>query len=59
LVSHQLSGLSGFDEVVVLDQGRVRQRGRHRDLVAAPGWYRDQYLAQRVAERGYRALSGT
>ncbi|HLV58774.1 MAG TPA: thiol reductant ABC exporter subunit CydC [Natronosporangium sp.] len=58
LVTHQLSGLEGFDEVVVLDQGRVRQRGRHRDLVEQPGWYRDSYLAQRLAEHGYRVVAG-
>jgi ATP-binding cassette subfamily C protein CydC len=57
LVTHQLSGLSGFDEVVVLDQGLVRQQGRHRDLVGVPGWYRDRYLAQQVAARGYQAAS--
>ncbi|MFI9641990.1 thiol reductant ABC exporter subunit CydC [Micromonospora sp. NPDC051925] len=57
LISHRLSGLAGLDEVVVLDAGRVVQRGRHADLVAAPGWYRDQWLLQEAAERGYLALA--
>jgi ATP-binding cassette subfamily C protein CydC len=57
VVTHHLSGLEDFDEVLVLDQGRVRQRGRHRDLVEQPGWYRDSYLAQRLAEEGYHALA--
>ncbi|SCG75305.1 ATP-binding cassette, subfamily C, CydC [Micromonospora echinaurantiaca] len=57
LISHRLSGLAGLDEVVVLDAGRVVQRGRHADLVAAPGWYRDQWRLQEAAERGYFALS--
>ncbi|WP_328340239.1 thiol reductant ABC exporter subunit CydC [Micromonospora sp. NBC_00421] len=57
LISHRLSGLAGFDEVVVLVAGRVAQRGRHTDLVAAPGWYRDQWLLQEAAERGYLALT--
>ncbi|MER7457153.1 thiol reductant ABC exporter subunit CydC [Micromonospora sp. NPDC126480] len=56
LISHRLRGLAGFDEIVVLDAGRVVQRGRHADLVAAPGWYRDQWLLQEAAERGYLAL---
>ncbi|SCG41519.1 thiol reductant ABC exporter subunit CydC [Micromonospora halophytica] len=56
LISHRLSGLDGLDEVVVLDAGRIVQRGRHAELVAAPGWYRDQWLLQEAAERGYLAL---
>jgi ATP-binding cassette subfamily C protein CydC len=57
LISHRLSGLADLDEIVVLDAGRVIQRGRHAELVAAPGWYRDQWLLQAAAERGYLALA--
>ncbi|MEU4527535.1 thiol reductant ABC exporter subunit CydC [Micromonospora ureilytica] len=57
LISHRLSGLDELDEIVVLDGGRVIQRGRHAELVAAPGWYRDQWLLQAAAERGYLALA--
>ncbi|WP_320065801.1 thiol reductant ABC exporter subunit CydC [Micromonospora sp. RTGN7] len=56
LISHRLSGLADLDEIVVLDAGRVVQRGRHAELIAAPGWYRDQWLLQEAAERGYLAL---
>ncbi|MEV4820238.1 thiol reductant ABC exporter subunit CydC [Micromonospora sp. NPDC049274] len=57
LISHRLSGLAGLDEIVVLDGGRVVQRGRHAELVATPGWYRDQWSLQVAAERGYLALA--
>ncbi|MEV4811315.1 amino acid ABC transporter ATP-binding/permease protein [Micromonospora avicenniae] len=57
LISHRLTGLAELDEIVVLDAGRVSQRGRHAELVAAPGWYRDQWLLQEAAERGYLALA--
>ncbi|MET7710081.1 thiol reductant ABC exporter subunit CydC [Micromonospora sp. NPDC005413] len=57
LISHRLSGLAELDEIVVLDGGRVIQRGRHAELVAADGWYRDQWLLQAAAERGYLALA--
>lgn len=56
LVSHRLRGLADVDEILVLDAGRIDQRGRHADLVEAPGWYRDQWLMQEVAERGYLAV---
>ncbi|WP_319459033.1 thiol reductant ABC exporter subunit CydC [Micromonospora sp. RTP1Z1] len=57
LISHRLSGLAELDEIVVLDAGRVVQRGRHAELVARPGWYREQWLLQEAAERGYLALT--
>ncbi|GAA4694946.1 thiol reductant ABC exporter subunit CydC [Phytohabitans rumicis] len=56
LVTHRLRGLAGLDEVLVLDAGRVVQRGTHAELAAVPGWYRDQWLAQEAAERGYVSL---
>ena len=40
LVTHRLAGLEQVDEVVVLDRGRVVQRGTHADLVTRPGPYR-------------------
>ncbi|WP_433129386.1 thiol reductant ABC exporter subunit CydC [Micromonospora sp. CA-240977] len=57
LITHRLSGLAELDEIVVLDGGRVIQRGRHTELVATDGWYRDQWLLQAAAERGYLALA--
>ncbi|MBX6357418.1 MAG: thiol reductant ABC exporter subunit CydC [Micromonosporaceae bacterium] len=57
LVTHRLHGLAAFDEILVLDGGRVVQRGRHEELAAAPGWYRDQWQAQEIAERGYLSLT--
>ncbi|WP_435819256.1 thiol reductant ABC exporter subunit CydC [Micromonospora tulbaghiae] len=57
LISHRLSGLAGLDEIVVLEGGRVGQRGRHDELVARPGWYREQWLRQEAAERGYLAIT--
>lgn len=58
LLTHRLRGLAAFDEVVVLQAGRVTGRGRHGDLVARPGWYRDQWTMQEANERGYLLLPG-
>jgi ATP-binding cassette, subfamily C, bacterial CydC len=58
LVTHRLVDLSGFDEVLVLDAGRVVQRGTHADLVGRPGWYARWHEAARLAEPGY-ALAAT
>jgi ATP-binding cassette, subfamily C, bacterial CydC len=53
LVTHRLVDLSGFDELLVLDAGRVVQRGSHADLLAEPGWYARWCAAARLAEPGW------
>jgi ATP-binding cassette subfamily C protein CydC len=57
LVTHRLRGLDGYDEIVVLDAGRIIQRGRHDELVETPGWYREQWLSQDAAELSYLAVA--
>jgi len=39
IVTHRLVGMERFDEIVVISDGRVRERGTHADLLAAGGWY--------------------
>jgi thiol reductant ABC exporter CydC subunit len=39
LISHRLAALDGMDEVMVLDHGRVVERGTHDELLAACGRY--------------------
>lgn len=41
IVTHRLAGLDTVDEVVVIDAGRVVQRGRHAELAVADGPYRE------------------
>jgi ABC-type multidrug transport system fused ATPase/permease subunit len=46
-VTHRLAGLEAADEIVVLREGRVVERGRHHDLVAvSDGLYRRMWLLQ-------------
>ena len=39
LITHELDGLDQVDEIVVLDHGRVAERGTHAELLAARGLY--------------------
>ncbi|MFC5245663.1 thiol reductant ABC exporter subunit CydD [Streptomyces atrovirens] len=50
LITHRLAGLEAVDEVVVLDEGRVVQRGPYAELVAAPGPLRA--MARREEQAG-------
>ena len=39
LISHRISTVRGADQIVVMDGGRIVERGRHDELVAAGGLY--------------------
>lgn len=50
LVSHRVSTVRGADLIVVLQEGRVVERGTHDELVAAGGFYADLFRKQRLEE---------
>ncbi|MGB2968822.1 MAG: hypothetical protein WBB77_02680, partial [Candidatus Nanopelagicales bacterium] len=39
VITHTLAGLGDVDEVIVLDAGRVIERGTPAQLAATGGWY--------------------
>ena len=43
LITHEPDGLDQVDEIIVLDRGKVAQRGTHRQLARADGLYRQLY----------------
>ncbi|MFE1884034.1 thiol reductant ABC exporter subunit CydC, partial [Streptomyces diastatochromogenes] len=50
LITHRLAGLDAVDEVVVLDAGRVVQRGRYAELAGVDGPLRDLVLRESAVE---------
>ncbi|MBV9463890.1 MAG: ABC transporter ATP-binding protein [Verrucomicrobiae bacterium] len=46
IVSHNLASVKKADRIYVLVEGRIRQEGRHEDLISAPGIYRDLFALQ-------------
>lgn len=51
VIAHRLHTIVDADQIVVLDHGRVVQRGRHDELLAAPGRYRDLWELSGVVAR--------
>ena len=51
VISHRVSGLAAVDEVVVLDDGQVVERGCHGDLLAQGGWYARQWQREQEVDR--------
>ncbi len=50
LSAHRLSTVRHADLILVLRGGRVEAHGKHDDLVARPGWYRETWQRQQTQE---------
>ncbi len=50
LVSHRIAAIRNADCILVLDQGRIVERGTHQELLATAGLYASLYREQLAAE---------
>jgi ATP-binding cassette subfamily B protein len=46
VIAHRLSTIREADQILVIDEGQVRERGTHEDLLAAGGLYAELYHTQ-------------
>ena len=46
IIAHRISSVRNADEIIVLDHGRITERGRHEELMEKKGMYYATYEAQ-------------
>jgi ATP-binding cassette subfamily B protein len=54
VIAHRLSTIRNADQVLVVNEGRIIERGKHDELLARKGFYHDLFMSQfrRQAPRG-------
>jgi ATP-binding cassette subfamily B protein len=57
VIAHRLSTIVGADEIIVLDQGEIVERGTHHGLLARGGLYASMWNRQREAEEAREKLA--
>src|SRR5882672_1118133 len=57
VIAHRLSTIVGADEIIVLDQGRIAERGTHSQLLATDGLYASMWNRQREAQEARERLA--
>src|SRR5690348_2902012 len=57
VIAHRLSTIVAADEIIVLDQGKIAERGTHGELLASGGLYASMWNRQREAEAAREKLA--
>jgi len=57
VIAHRLSTIVAADEIIVLDQGRIAERGTHGELLASGGLYASMWNRQREAQEAREKLA--
>jgi ATP-binding cassette subfamily B protein len=50
VIAHRLSTIREADQILVIDDGQIRERGTHQELLSAGGLYADLYHTQFAAQ---------
>jgi ABC-type methionine transport system ATPase subunit len=59
VIAHRLSTIMNADEILVMDSGRIVERGTHQQLLEAAGAYAQMWTLQQLEEAGAAPTEGT
>jgi ATP-binding cassette subfamily B protein len=59
IIAHRLSTIVDADQILVLDNGHIVERGHHRELIALGGVYATMWARQQEAARREAAMAET
>ena len=51
ITAHRLSAIVHADLIIVMDNGKIIERGKHDQLIAQGGWYMETYNSQQLEEK--------
>jgi multidrug ABC superfamily ATP binding cassette transporter, ABC protein len=51
ITAHRLSAVVHADLILVMENGQIKERGNHEELMAKQGWYYETYQAQQLSEK--------
>lgn len=51
IAAHRISSVMHADEIIVMDQGTIVERGTHHSLMQQDGWYRQMYEKQQLENK--------
>ena len=52
VIAHRLSTVMNADQILVMDEGRIVERGRHAELLGADGYYAKMWQLQQEERSG-------
>ncbi len=48
IIAHRLTAVEACDEIIVMDSGKIVERGTHEELMNLKEWYYEQYIIQEM-----------
>lgn len=51
IAAHRISSVMHAEEIIVVEQGTIVERGTHKELLELDGWYKDMYQQQQLEQK--------